>query len=71
MGEWKAVYEGRWGAVEELLTWTRGRDPRWAQVTGVDIRDEETDGEPGFSRPLTLNPGSPEIVAAEVFLAAA
>ena len=47
-GRVEAVYEGPLGAVEELLTWTRG-GPRWAQVTGVDIRDEEPTGEPGFS----------------------
>ena len=47
-GRVEAAYEGRREAVEELLAWTR-RGPRWAQVTNVDIHDEEPKGERGFS----------------------
>jgi len=47
-GRVEAVYEGRRGAVEELVEWTR-RGPRWAQVTGVELYDEEPKGERGFT----------------------
>jgi acylphosphatase len=47
-GRVEAVYEGPRAAVEELLTWTR-RGPEWARVTGITVRDEEPQGEQGFS----------------------
>ena len=47
-GRVEAVYEGPRDTVEELLAWTQC-GPRWAQVSGLDIHDEEPKGERGFS----------------------
>jgi acylphosphatase len=46
-GRVEAVYEGTRGAVEEMLAWTN-RGPERADVTGVEINDEEPEGERGF-----------------------
>lgn len=47
-GRVEAVYEGSRAAVEEILAWTR-HGPEWAQVTGLTIHDEQSQGEKGFS----------------------
>ena len=47
-GRVEAVYEGLRAAVEELVEWTR-RGPERAQVTALEVRDEEPKGERGFS----------------------
>jgi acylphosphatase len=47
-GRVEAVYEGAQEAVEELLEWTR-RGPERAQVTALEIQNEEPKGERGFS----------------------
>ena len=47
-GRVEAVYEGSREAVEEMLAWTN-RGPERADVTGVEIHDEEPKGERGFS----------------------
>jgi acylphosphatase len=46
-GRVEAVYEGTREAVEEMLAWTN-RGPERANVTGVEIHDEEPTGEHGF-----------------------
>lgn len=47
-GRVETVYEGPRAAVEELLEWTH-RGPERANVTAVEIHDEEPKGERGFS----------------------
>ncbi len=45
-GRVEAVYEGSRPAVEELVEWTR-RGPERAQVTALEMHDEEPKGERG------------------------
>lgn len=47
-GRVEAVYEGSRETVEEMLAWTN-RGPERADVTGVEIHDEEPKGERGFN----------------------
>ncbi|MCL5736936.1 MAG: acylphosphatase [Actinobacteria bacterium] len=47
-GRVEAVYEGNAEAVNEMLAWTN-RGPDRADVTNVDIHDEEPKGERSFS----------------------
>ena len=46
-GRVEAVYEGTRKAVEEMLAWTN-RGPERADVTRLEILDEEPRGERGF-----------------------
>ncbi len=46
-GRVEAVYEGDAAAVERLLAWTK-EGPDRAVVTGLEVQDEEPQGERGF-----------------------
>jgi acylphosphatase len=47
-GRVEAVYEGARQAVEDMIAWTN-RGPERADVTNVEIHDEEPRGERGFN----------------------
>lgn len=46
-GRVEAVYEGEAAAVEQLLAWTKAGPDR-AVVTGLEVEEEEPQGERGF-----------------------
>ena len=46
-GSVEAVFEGTAEAVEQLVDFCR-RGPQWAEVTGVDVRDQALEGARGF-----------------------
>jgi acylphosphatase len=46
-GHVEAVFEGEPAAVEAMVDWCR-HGPRWAAVTGLDVRDEPAQGDEGF-----------------------
>lgn len=47
-GSVEAAFEGDAEAVESIVEWCR-RGPAGARVEEVEIRDEPTTGEPGFT----------------------
>jgi acylphosphatase len=47
-GRVEAVYEGTRAAVEDMIAWSR-RGPGWAVVMDLTVREEEPQGERGFS----------------------
>ncbi len=47
-GTLEAVFEGEDEAVQRMVAWARHGPPH-ADVTGLDVTDEETRGERGFS----------------------
>jgi acylphosphatase len=46
-GTVEAVFEGAPDAVAAMVRWC-GRGPRYAEVTGVDVHEEEPEGLTGF-----------------------
>lgn len=46
-GTVEAVFEGEPDAVAAMVRWC-GRGPRYAEVTGVDVHEEEPEGLTGF-----------------------
>lgn len=47
-GAVEVVLEGEQGAVEEMVAWAR-TGPEHAEVTGVDVFEEQPRGLPGFA----------------------
>jgi acylphosphatase len=46
-GSVEAVFEGHEGTVEALVAWCR-EGPAWAQVSGVELSEEEPSGARSF-----------------------
>ena len=47
-GSVEVILEGDPGAVAEMIEWCR-HGPQWAEVSGIDVTEEEPQGASGFS----------------------